>query len=160
MLKEILSITGKSGLYKLISKGKNMLIVESLLDGKRIPAYSHDKVVALSDISIFTKTGNIKLGEVLEKIKNKENSAVVAINPKADNDELRNYLSEVVSDFDRERVYPSDIRKMINWYNILINNNITEFLEAEEAETGTETEEKEEKEETPPNFPEEKESNT
>jgi hypothetical protein len=153
MLKEILSITGKSGLYKKISQGKNMLIVESLLDGKRIPAYSYDKIVSLADISVFTQTDNVQLGEVLEKIKIKENSALVTLNPKAGNDDLRNYLAEVLPDYDRDRVYPSDIRKMINWYNILINSNITEFLEVEEEEEKA-TEEKKEKateaeEETP-----------
>ena len=140
MLKEILSITGKSGLYKKISQGKNMLIVESLLDGKRIPAYSYDKIVSLADISVFTQTDNVQLGEVLEKIKIKENSALVTLNPKAGNDDLRNYLAEVLPDYDRDRVYPSDIRKMINWYNILINSNITDFLEIEE-EKAAETEE-------------------
>ena len=139
MLKEILSITGKSGLYKKISQGKNMLIVESLLDGKRIPAYSHDKIVSLNDISVYTQTDNVQLGEVLEKIKIKENSAPATLSPKANNDDLRNYLEEVFPDYDRDRVYPSDIRKMISWYNILINNNITDFLEIEE-EKAAETE--------------------
>ena len=139
MLKEILSITGKSGLYKKISQGKNMLIVESLLDGKRIPAYSYDKIVSLADISVFTQTDNVQLGEVLEKIKIKENSALVTLNPKAGNDDLRNYLAEVLPDYDRDRVYPSDIRKMITWYNMLINKNITDFVEVEE-EKAKETE--------------------
>ena len=142
MLKEILSITGKSGLYKKISQGKNMLIVESLLDGKRIPAYSYDKIVSLADISVFTQTDNVQLGEVLEKIKIKENSALVTLNPKSGNDDLRNYLAEVLPDYDRDRVYPSDIRKMISWYNVLINSDITDFLEAkEEEEKAAETEE-------------------
>ncbi|MDR0811541.1 MAG: DUF5606 domain-containing protein [Paludibacter sp.] len=146
MLKEILSITGKSGLYKLVSRGKNMLVVESLLDGKRIPAYSHDKVIALGDISIFTQNGDIKLGDVLEKVKTKENSAATTIDAKADNDVLRTYLAEVQPDFDRERVYPSDIRKMLNWYNILINAGITDFQTEEENKEGEPTTELAEKE--------------
>jgi hypothetical protein len=140
MLKEIMSITGKSGLYKLVSRGKNMLVVESMLDGKRFPAYSRDKAVSLGDIAIFTQNGDVKLGQVLENIKIKEKSAAVSINPKTGNEELRNYMAEILPDYDRDRVYPSDIRKMINWYNILISNNITEFIDAEE-ETAQETSE-------------------
>lgn len=131
MLKEILSLTGKSGLFKLISQGKNMLIVESLIDGKRIPAYTKDKVVSLGDIAIFTETAEVPLGQVLESVKTKENGANCSIDPKADNDKLRNYLSEILPDYDRDRVYPSDIRKLLNWYNILINAQITEFTSVE-----------------------------
>lgn len=132
MLKEILSISGKSGLYKLVSQGKNMLIVESLLDGKRIPAYTKDKAVSLGDIAIFTNAEDVPLGEVLEKVKIKENAQKCSIDPKSDNDKLRKYMFEVFPQYDSERVYPSDIRKLLNWYNILINNNITEFVEKEE----------------------------
>lgn len=132
MLKEILSVTGKSGLFKLVSQGKNMLIVESLIDGKRIPAYSKDKVVSLGDIAIFTETAEVPLGEVLEKLKEKENASISSVDPKSDNDTLRKYMSEILPEYDRERVYPSDIRKLITWYNLLINSNITEFLSKEE----------------------------
>ncbi|NLO71084.1 MAG: DUF5606 domain-containing protein [Porphyromonadaceae bacterium] len=142
MLKEILSISGKPGLYKLVSQGKNMLIVESLADGKRIPAYARDKAVSLGDIAIFTETEEVPLGEVLEKVKAKENGAKASIDPKSDNDTLRSYLEEVLPEYDKDRVYPSDIRKMINWYNILIEKGITEFLEKEE-EAGEEKGEKE-----------------
>lgn len=132
MLKEILSIGGKPGLFKLVSQGKNMLIVESLTDGKRTPAYSHDKVVSLGDVAIFTETGEVPLGEVLQNIQKKENGVAASIDPKSDNDTLRKYMSEILPDFDKERVYPSDIRKMITWYNLLIKNNITDFTEEEE----------------------------
>lgn len=132
MLKEILSVTGKSGLFKLVSQGKNMLIVESLIDGKRIPAYSKDKVVSLGNIAIFTETAEVPLGEVLEKLKEKENASISSVDPKSDNDTLRKYMSEILPEYDRERVYPSDIRKLITWYNLLINSNITEFLSKEE----------------------------
>jgi len=135
MLKEILSITGKPGLFKLISQGKNMLIVESLIDGKRMPSYTKDKVVTLGDIAIFTEDAEIPLGQVLENVKAKENGALCSIDTKATNDVLRNYMSEVLPEYDRERVYPSDIRKMIVWYNILINSNITDFLPKEKTET-------------------------
>jgi hypothetical protein len=128
MLKEVLSMTGKSGLFKLISKGKNMLIVESLIDGKRIPAYTKDKVVALSDIAIFTEDDQVPLPEVLEKVRVKEAGAICPIDPKADNAVLRKYMEEVFPEYDKERVYPSDIRKLINWYNILIQANISDFF--------------------------------
>lgn len=134
MLKEILSITGKPGLFKLVSQGKNMLIVESLLDGKRIPAYTKDKVVSLGDIAIFTETTEVPLGQVFESVKTKENGAVCSVDAKADNDILRKYMAEVLPEYDRDRVYPSDIRKLISWYNVLINNGITEFVEAEKLE--------------------------
>lgn len=132
MLKEILSISGKPGLYKLVSQGKNMLIVESLTDGKRIPAYSKDKVVSLGDIAIFTETAEVKLALVLEAIKTKENGVECSVDTKADNEKLRAYMGEILPEYDRDRVYPSDIRKLITWYNCLINSNITDFTEKEE----------------------------
>jgi len=134
MLKEILSLTGKPGLFKLVSQGKNMLIVESLIDGKRVPAYTKDKVVSLGDIAIFTETAEVPLGQVLETLKAKENGAVCSIDPKSDNDKLRKYMGEVLPDYDRDRVYPSDIRKLLSWYNILINAQITEFVSEEKEE--------------------------
>ena len=139
MLKEILSVTGKPGLFKLVSQGKNMLIVESLIDGKRIPAYSKYKVISLGDIAIFTETTEIPLGQVLEVVKAKENGAICSIDSKADNDKLRKYMGEILPEYDRDRVYPSDIRKLINWYNILINAQITDF-QAEEKEEVAATE--------------------
>lgn len=127
MLKEILSISGKSGLYKQVSQGKNMIIVESLLDGKRMPTFLRDKVVSLGDIQIFTNTGEISLAEVFENISRKENAQICPIGNKADNDTLRNYMQEVLPEYDRDRVYPSDMRKIFLWYNILINKGITNF---------------------------------
>ncbi len=132
MLKEILSISGKPGLYKLVSQGNNMLIVESLADGKRRPVYARDKAVSLGDIAIFTETEDLPLGEVLEKVKQKENGAKTPIDAKADNDTLRKYMEEVLPDYDKDRVYPSDIKKLILWYNILVENDLTDFIEEEE----------------------------
>jgi hypothetical protein len=127
MLKEILSITGKPGLFKLVSQGKNMLIVESLIDGKRIPIFTKDKVVSLGDIAIFTDADDILLEQVLAKIKEKENGALCSVDSKADNNKLCNYMAEILPEYDRDRVYPSDIRKLVSWYNILINAQITDF---------------------------------
>ena len=134
MLKEILSVSGKPGLFKLVSQGKNMLIIESLIDGKRIPAYTKDKVVSLGDIAMYTETEEVPLGQVLENIKTKENGAACSIDPKADNDRLRKYMSEILPDYDRDRVYPSDMRKLFSWYNLLITAQLTDFLAEEKAE--------------------------
>ena len=117
MLKTILSISGKPGLYKLISQGKNMLIVETIdAAKKRFPAYGNDSEVPLRD--------------VLRSIKEKENAAIASIDvKKATSEQLREYLAEVLPDFDRDRVYTNDIKKLILWYNILVSNGITDFGE-------------------------------
>lgn len=136
MLKNILAITGKSGLFKLVNRGNNMLIIESLLDGKRMPTYARDKIVSLADISMFTTGEDIPLRQVLENLKAKENGETCKLEvKKVDNEVLRTFFAEILPDFDRDRVYPSDIRKLIQWYNILINAGITDFSEEEQEET-------------------------
>ena len=137
MLRTILSVSGKPGLFKLISQGKNMLILETLdATKKRLPVYAHDKVISLGDIAMYTDDEEVALGEVLESVKNKENGAVASIDfKKASQDELHAYMAEVLPTYDRDRVHTSDIKKLIQWYNILINNGITEFVEAEEETT-------------------------
>jgi len=124
MLKKILSISGKPGLFRLVSRGKNMIIVESLLTGSRQPAYSNEKIVSLGDIAIFKEEGEEPLRNVLKAIKAKENGEQISVSSKASNDELKSYLSEVLPDFDRVRVYPSDIKKLIGWYNMLVEKNV------------------------------------
>lgn len=131
MLKTILSISGKPGLFKLVSQGKNMLIVESLVDKKRVPAYAKDKVISLGDIAIYTEETEVPLHEVLTAIKEKENGGKVNINLNGKPDELRAYLGEVLPTFDRDRVYPSDIKKLLVWYNILTGAEITNFTPVE-----------------------------
>lgn len=136
MLKTILSISGKPGLYKLISQGKNMLIVESLVDKKRFPAYGNEKIISLGDIAMYTDTEDVPLKDVLLAMKKKENGTAVAMElKKATADELRGYLAEVLPGFDRDRVYLSDIKKLISWYNLLVANGMTDFEESSEAET-------------------------
>lgn len=136
MLKEILSISGKPGLFKLVSRGKNMLIVESLVDKKRQPSYAQDKVVSLADVAIYTENGEKPLNEVFLLIKEKENGNKSSCDPKADNNTLRKYFSEILPDYDIDRVYPTDIKKVISWYNLLTNNGMTEFkIEEEVAST-------------------------
>ena len=139
MLKEMLSISGKPGLYKLISKGKNMFIAESLTDQKRIPVYSRDKVVSLGDITMFTNDGDVRLARVFKSIMQKENGETISFSPSITPNELKTYFAEILPDFDRERVYPSDIKKVMSWYNLLVSSGFTDFEEEEE-------EEKEEKE--------------
>lgn len=133
MLKTILSISGKPGLYKLVSQGKNMLIVESLsADKKRFPAYSHEKIISLGDIAMYTDEEEVPLKDVLTSMKEKENGLAVSFDAKkASQDDLRNYLGEILPNFDRERVYTNDIKKLISWYNILIANGITDFQDKE-----------------------------
>ncbi|WP_300700787.1 DUF5606 domain-containing protein [Bacteroides sp.] len=139
MLKTILSISGKPGLYKLVSQGKNMLIVESLADKKRFPAYGNEKIISLGDIAMYTDTEDVPLQEVLISMKKKENGAAVAMDlKKATADDLRAYLAEVLPTFDRDRVYPSDIKKLITWYNLLVATNMVDFEEAETPEAATE----------------------
>jgi hypothetical protein len=135
-IKNILAITGKPGLYKLLSRGNNMLIVESLVDGKRMPTYGRDKIVALSDVSMYTEADDIALSEVLTNAGKKEGLKPTSFNPKkADNKELQAWFDEVLPNWDRDRVYPSDIRKLAVWYNILVNAGITDFkTEDEDAE--------------------------
>ena len=131
MLKTILSISGKPGLYKLISQGKNMLIVETIdATKKRFPAYGNEKIISLADIAMYTNDSEVPLRDVLRSIKEKENAAIASIDvKKSTSEQLREYLAEVLPDFDRDRVYTNDIKKLILWYNILVSNGITDFGE-------------------------------
>jgi len=128
MLKTILSISGRPGLFKLVSQGKNMLIVESLDDKKRIPAYAKDKIISLGDIAIYTEDEEVPLYQVLNSVKEKENGAETALNPStAKPEELHAYMAEILPDYDRDKVYTNDIKKLLKWYNLLIQNEITDF---------------------------------
>ena len=124
MLSKILSVTGRPGLYKLISTGKNLNIVESLADGKRIPVYAQEKVVALSDVSIYTTDGDAPLRDVLKKIKEKEDGRQLSLGSKSSGKELLAYLEEVLPDYSRESVYASDVKKLVSWNNLLVEKNI------------------------------------
>ena len=131
MLQTILSIAGKPGLYKLVSRGKMNLIVESLDENhKRQPAFGTDRVTSLADIAMFTESDDVPLGEVLAKLRDKEEGKVVSLNwRKASAKELQNYFAEVLPDFDRDRVHTSDIKKLLQWYEILVKAGITNFEE-------------------------------
>lgn len=134
MLKTILAISGKPGLYKLISQDKNMLIVETVsAEKKRVPVYASDKVVSLGDIAMYTDAEEVPLAEVLEAVKKKENGAVASLDyKKASQQELVDFMAAVLPNFDRDRVHTSDIKKLIQWYNILVNAGETDFVESAE----------------------------
>ena len=136
MLKKILSVSGKPGLYKLVSQGKSMLIVEALTDGRRLPVYAREKIISLGDIAIYTDGEEVPLYEVLNSVKAKEEGkAVSSIDAsRATPDELRAYMAEVLPNFDRDRVYPTDIKRLLSWYNLLISAGITDFDPQESAE--------------------------
>ena len=116
MIKNILCISGKPGLFKLVSQGKNMLIVESLTTKKRTPAYSHDKIVSLGDIAIYTDEEEVPLSQVFQTIYDKEGKKLEVANYKTDAS-LEKFFGEILPNYDRERVYNTDIKKVISWYN-------------------------------------------
>lgn len=124
MLKKILSVSGKPGLYKLVSTSKTITLVESLIDGKRFPIYPQEKIVSLGEIAIYTLEEEIPLKDVLVKIKEIENGGKISDDKKSSNAELFSYFETVLPTYDKEKVYASDIKKIVNWYNILIENNI------------------------------------
>ncbi|MCX6282080.1 MAG: DUF5606 domain-containing protein [Bacteroidetes bacterium] len=130
-LTKIVSISGKSGLFKVVSQGKNAVIVESLADQKRIPAFGHEKMSSLEEISVFTTGEDRPLKEVFKAL-NEKLEGKAGIDPKADNATLLKFFKEMVPDFDEERVYVSDIRKMVSWYNTLQTQNLLDFTEPEE----------------------------
>lgn len=130
-LKDIMAISGHSGLFKFISQGRHGIIVESLMDGKRASISASSKVSSLTDIAIFTNDGEIAFKEVLKKIKETENGGQ-AISQKSEDKELKKYFEKILPDYDRERVYTSDIKKVITWYNQLQGLNLLDIVDKEE----------------------------
>ncbi len=131
MLKGILSVSGHSGLFKMVAESKNSIVVESLDTKKRIPVYSSAKVSALEDIAIYTYEGDTPLKDVFKLISDKENGGA-AMSPKAQGKELKAYFEEILPEFDQERVYVSDIKKVLTWYNTLQEKEMLDFSEPEE----------------------------
>lgn len=131
MQQTILAISGKPGLFKLINRGKNSLIVEALdATHRRQPAFATERITSLADIAMYTETEDVPLMDVLENLKTLENGGKAVIDvKKASGNELREYFAKVLPEFDRERVHNSDIKKLIQWYNILVENGITDFKE-------------------------------
>lgn len=130
----ILSIAGKPGLYRLVSQGRGMLVVETIdAAKKRIPAGARDRVTSLNDITMYTDEEDKPLMEIFETIKQNENGAPVAMNYKtASAQELADFMAKALPNYDRDRVYSSDIKKLIQWYNLLITNGFSEFVSAED----------------------------
>ncbi len=129
MLETILAIAGKPGLFKLVSRGNRNLIVETLDEKKhRQPAFATDRVISLADIAMYTSEKEVPLADVLTAIKEKENGAQCSLDyKKASREELFDYLGQVLPDYDADRIYPADVKKLIQWYNILIKNGLDDF---------------------------------
>jgi hypothetical protein len=137
MLKGILAISGHPGLFKLVAESKNRIIVESLLTGKRVPASQTAKISSLEDIAVYTKGSEMPLKEVLKKIFDHE-SGGLAISAKSTDTELKRYFEVIVPDYDKDRVYISDIKKIFLWYNILHEQQLLDFSEKGENSESTE----------------------
>lgn len=131
MLKDILSITGKPGLYKILSSNKRTLLVEDMVSKKRFPLGQRDRVVCLGDIAMYTTGEDLPLGEILDRVYAVNEGKQIDVKA-LDNDGLREEFSKSVEDFDRERVYPTDIKKLFNWYNLLTGQGMTKFSSDEE----------------------------
>ncbi len=144
MLRTILAITGRPGLYKIVSQGKGMLIVEELGNGKRFPIHARDKVSSLGDIAMYTESGDTPLGEILDKVYAKHNGEKIDVKALVKEDGLKKAFEEVVEDYDRDRVYNNDIKKLFTWYNILLDNGFTKFTAEETEEKAEEPEDKKE----------------
>ncbi len=138
VLKDILAISGSGGLFRFLSKSRNGIVVEGLLDKKRINSPASARVSALDDIAVYTNDKEIPLKEVLQNIYRKENGGQT-IDHKSDNDKLKKYFAEIVPDYDRERVYVSDIKKIFNWYNILNSVQMIDLLSDEDNNEKNET---------------------
>lgn len=131
MKQTILAISGKPGLYKLVSRGKNSLIVDALDGtGKRIPAFGTDRITSLADIAMFTETEDVPLMKILASLRDLEKGKASSLNyKKASPDELHEYFTKVLPEWDRDRVHNSDIKKLLQWYDILVQAGITDFEE-------------------------------
>lgn len=142
MKETILAIAGKPGLYKLVSRGKNNLIVEALdATHRRQPAFATDRITSLNDIAMFTETDDVPLMTVLDNLKTLENGKKASINEKkASGEELQDYFTKVLPEWDRDRVQNSHIKKLITWYNILIENGISDFKDETEKQADEKTE--------------------
>ena len=151
MLREILAITGKPGLFKIVSHNGKTLIVEELATGKRFPVSPRDRVVSLGDIAMYTEEDDKPLGEILDLIYEKENGKEIDVKGLSKDGKLKEQFELYLPDFDKDRVHDSDIKKLFSWYNLLVANGFTKFTEEETEDAGKEKEPEEkteEKEET------------
>lgn len=132
MLETILAIAGKPGLYRLVNRGNRSLIVETIDKAKkRMPAFGTDRIISLADIAMYTDSEEVPLRQVLKNMLEKEGGKKASIEvKKASKEELAAYVAEVLPNFDRDRVFPSDMKKLVQWYDILVENGLTDFDEA------------------------------
>lgn len=140
-LDKVLSIAGKPGLYKLVTQTRGGFVAESLLDKKRLSVGVQQNVSVLSEIAIYTLTEEVPLKDVFEKIKKKENGQKTSVKPKDSKDKLEEYFFEVLPDYDEDRVYASDIKKVVQWYNLLQEHNMLSDIESENKSEKTSDEE-------------------
>lgn len=131
-LDKILAIGGRPGLFKLLTQTRSGFVAESLLDHKKVTVGMSSNVSVLSEIAIYTLEEELPLREVFQKIKDKEGGSKTAISHKADKLELEEYFFDILPSYDEDRVYPSDIKKVIQWYNLLVDHGISDFSEDEE----------------------------
>ncbi len=143
-LSKILSISGKPGLFKMVGESKNSIVVESLSDGKRIPAFSHERISSLKEISIYTDNEDMPLEDIFKNIYEKYDAKAVENPKKMSSDKLKSLFAEVVPEYDKDAVYASDMKKVISWYNQLLEHDILDFSEEENVESDGETEEPQE----------------
>jgi len=142
---KILSISGKPGLHKMVGESKNGLIVESLTDGKKFPAFSHERISSLKEISIYTETGDISLKDVLKKMKEIQNGKPVDNPKKASSSDLKVLFEQFVPDYDKDAVYVSDIKKVFTWYNLLLDKDMLDFTDDDDEKGETDDKNPEEK---------------
>jgi len=140
-LSEYYTIPGKPGVFKMISQSKTGAIMESLIDGKRLPAFVSDKISSLEEIGMFTNGEDVPLTKVFQNMFREEDGGQANVSPKADNKDLQAYFSKILPDWDRDRVYASDIKKVIVWYNLLVGKNLISLEEKQPDETSEISEE-------------------
>jgi hypothetical protein len=131
-LDKILAISGKPGLFEIVTQTRTGAVVQSLIDKKRITVGAHSNISILSEIAIYTLAEEVPLRDVLKKVKDKEEGQPTSVSHKDSKDALEEYFFNVLPDYDEDRVYPSDIKKVIQWYNLLQKNDLLGALETEE----------------------------
>ncbi|RLD90785.1 MAG: hypothetical protein DRJ09_03080 [Bacteroidetes bacterium] len=146
-LTKILSISGKPGLFLMVGDAKDKIIIESLMDGKRYPAFSHDKISSLKEISIYTETDDLPLEEAFKNLFKALDGKLIENPKKMPSADLKALFEQAVPKYDKESVYVSNMKSVFTWYNILVEKNLIDFEEALKAEDTTES--KEVKEDSP-----------
>lgn len=139
-LDKILSISGKPGLYEIVTQTRSGFIAQSLIDQKKVSVSIHNNISVLSEIAVYTLTEELPLRDVLKKIKDKENGQQTSISHKDSKDTLEEYFFGVLPDYDEDRVYASDIKKIVQWYNLLQKHDMLDALEEEEVVAADEEE--------------------